>query len=73
MINQFSYGITAKDALSKNAENIGRLLNSKNIFFIPFSQSNPLTKPKNLSFIPKYIPKAIEYALDKEQIQPLIL
>ena len=30
-------GISTKDGLSTNAENIGKLLNSKNIFFIPFT------------------------------------
>ncbi len=30
-------GIATKDGLSTNAENIGKLLNRKNIFFIPFT------------------------------------
>lgn len=66
-------GIVTKDGLSTNAENIGKLLNMKNIFFIPFTQDNPITKPTSLSFSPKYISKSIEYALEFEQIQPLLL
>ena len=66
-------GISTKDGLSTNAENIGKLLNSKNIFFIPYTQDNPITKPTSLSFSPKYIIKGIEYALEGEQIQPLLL
>lgn len=63
----------AKDGLSTNAENIGKLLNSKNIFFIPFTQDNPITKPFSLSFSPKSIISAIEYALEYKQIQPILL
>ena len=66
-------GIVTKDGLSSDAENIGRLLNRKNMFFIPFAQDNPITKPNSLSFSPKYLFKAIEYALEYEQIQPLLL
>ena len=66
-------GISAKDGLSTNAENIAKLLNRKHVFFIPFKQSNPITKPYSLSFDCKYIIKSIEYALDNEQIQPILL
>ena len=66
-------GIATKDGLSTNAENIGKLLNKKNIYFIPFIQDNPITKPNSLAFSPKYIVKSIEYSLENEQIQPLLL
>lgn len=66
-------GIATKDGLSSNAENIGKLFNTKNVFFIPFTQDNPITKPTSLVFSPKYLIKAIENALDYEQIQPLLL
>ena len=38
-----------------SAENIGKLLNRKHIYFIPFRQDNPITKPHSLVFDPKYI------------------
>lgn len=56
-----------------SAESIGKLLNTKNYFFIPFRQDNPITKPRSIYFDPKYIRKTLEYALDKEQIQPILL
>ena len=56
-----------------NAENIGKLLNRKNIFFVPFRQDNPITKPRSLSFEPRYILDTTMYALEKEQIQPILL
>lgn len=61
------------DGLSVSAENIGKLLNRKNYFFVPFRQDNPITKPRSISFEPKYIKKTLEYALDREQIQPILL
>lgn len=65
--------ISTNDGLSANAENIGRLLNRKNYFFVPFRQDNPITKPNSLVFEPKYIKKTIEYALNGEQVQPILL
>lgn len=59
--------------LSSNAENIGKLLNRKNYFFVPFRQDNPITKPRSIVFDPEYIVKTIEYALDGEQISPILL
>ena len=66
-------GITTSDGLSSNAENIGKLLNTKNIFFIPFRQDNPITKPRSLAFEPNYILSTVSYALKQEQIQPILL
>lgn len=65
--------ISTNNALSGSAENIGKLLNRKNYYFVPFKQDNPLTKPNSLVFDPTYIIKTLEYALDKEQIQPILL
>jgi hypothetical protein len=56
-----------------SAENIGRLLSRDNYFFVPFRQDNPITKPRSLVFDPKYIKKTLEYALDRKQIQPILL
>lgn len=56
-----------------SAENIGRLLNKKHIYFVPFRQDNPITKPHSLVFDPKYILDTILKALDNQQIQPMLL
>ena len=66
-------GIYIKDGLSTNAENIGKLLNRKNYYFIPFKQINPITKPYFLSFDENYIDKTIENALIGKQIQPILV
>ncbi len=65
--------ISTNNALSGAAENIGRLLNRKNYYFVPFKQDNPITKPNSVVFDPTYIKRTLEYALDKEQIQPILL
>ena len=41
-------GVATNDALSASAKNIGILLNTKNIFFIPMSQDDPTGKPTSL-------------------------
>ena len=65
--------VSTNDGLSGCSENIGKLLNRNNYFFVPFRQDNPITKPRSLVFDPKYIISTLEYALDKEQIQPMLL
>lgn len=65
--------ISTNDALSGSAENIGKLLNRKYYYFVPFRQDNPITKPNSLVFDSKLIIETLEKALDAEQIQPLIL
>lgn len=56
-----------------SAENIGKLLNRKHLYFVPFRQDNPITKPRSLVFDPNYILDTVVKALNKEQIQPMLL
>lgn len=71
--NPIVIAISTNDGLSGSAENIGKLLNRNNYYFVPFRQDNPITKPRSLVFDPSYIVKTLEQALDKEQIQPILL
>ena len=64
---------STSDGLSENAENIGKLLNRKNYYFVPFTQDNPITKPRSIAFDINYIIKTIGYALDGEQISPILI
>ena len=64
---------STNNGLSGNAENIGKLLNRKNYYFVPFKQDNPITKPRSIVFDTEYIIKTIEYALDGEQISPILI
>lgn len=65
-------GISTNDALSGSAENIGKLLNRKYYYFIPFKQDNPITKPRSIVFDSSYVIKSIHYALEGSQIQPIL-
>ena len=65
--------ISTNDGLSGSAENIGKLLNRNNYFFVPFKQDNPITKPRSIVADFKYLIPTIEKALDGEQIEPILL
>ena len=56
-----------------NLTSIAALINRRNYFFVPFGQDNPITKPRSIVFEPEYILRTIEFALDGEQIQPILL
>ena len=64
---------STNNGLSGNAENIGKLLNRTNYYFVPFRQDNPITKPRSIVFDETYIIKTIEYALEGKQISPILL
>ncbi len=41
-------GISTNDALGLNGMNIMKLLNAKNVYFIPFGQDDPINKPTSM-------------------------
>lgn len=43
--------ISTNNGLSSAGENIGKLLNRKNYYFVPFRQDNPITKPTSPVFV----------------------
>ena len=53
-------------------KNIGLLLNSKNIFVVPFGQDDPVKKPNSLIAHMELIPETLVHALKEEQIQPIL-
>ena len=65
--------ISTNNALSGSAENIGKLLNRKNYYFVPFRQDDYLKKPNSLVADFSLIPKSLEMALEEKQIQPVLL
>ena len=71
--NNIVIGISTNDGLSSNAANIGALLNRKNYYFIPFRQSNPITKPNSLIFDYNYLIPSLEKAIKSQQIQPILI
>ena len=64
---------STNNGLGANAQNIGKLLNKANHYFVPFRQDNPITKPRSIVFDHQYIIKTLEMALDREQVQPILV
>lgn len=65
--------ISTNDALGANFKNIGALYHFKNVFFVPFNQDSPENKPYSMIADTNLIIPTIEKALEKTQIQPVIL
>lgn len=63
---------STNDGLSGSAESIARLLNRKNIYFVPFGQDDPIKKPRSLQADFSLIGDAIDAALRGEQLQPIL-
>lgn len=64
---------STNDGLAGAAKNLGALLNYKSVFFVPFGQDDSESKPRSLSADFAKIPEAIEAALGKVQLQPMLL
>lgn len=65
--------ISTNDALGLNCKNVAVLLNTKNIYFVPFRQDDPLSKPNSLVAEYSLLIPTITEALSGRQIQPLLL
>lgn len=65
--------VSTNDALGAAAENIGKLLARKHIYFVPFGQDDPKEKPTSMVADFSKIPLALEAALEGQQVQPVIL
>lgn len=65
--------VSSNDALSANAENIGKLLVRKNYYFVPFGQDDPAGKPCSLVADMSKIGETVAAALEGKQLQPLLL
>lgn len=65
-------GVSTNDGLGISLENIGKLLNTKNIFFVPFRQDDYVSKPKSLVLDYRYIIDTLKLAIKGKQIQPIL-
>lgn len=65
--------LSSNDALGLNLKNIGTLLSTKNIFFVPFGQDNPEAKPNSMISHFELIPDTLFEALKKSQLQPVVI
>ena len=63
--------VATNDALGASAQNIGRLLNTKNIYFVPLKQDDPVKKPNSLVADFNKLKPCVEAALENRQVQPV--
>lgn len=64
---------SSNDALGANAKNLGLLLNTKNIYFVPFGQDDPTKKHNSLVSDFSLIAPTIDEALKGKQLQPILI
>lgn len=64
--------VATNDGLGANAKNLGLLLNTKNIYFVPFGQDDPVKKCNSLMARFELLIPAIQHALKGEQMQPIL-
>lgn len=64
--------LSTNDGLSGSAENIAKLLNRKNYYFVPFSQDDPFKKPRSLQSDFTLLAETVKAALSQSQIQPIL-
>lgn len=65
--------VSTNDGLGLSLYNIAKLMNTKNIFFVPFGQDSPHVKMNSLVSLMRLIPETCEAALEKWQLQPLLI
>jgi dipicolinate synthase subunit B len=65
--------ISTNDALGLNAKNLGVLLSTPQIYFVPFGQDNPTEKPRSLVAQMDLIYPTVERALEHRQLQPVLI
>lgn len=61
--------LSTNDGLGASYENIGRLMNMKNFYFVPYEQDDSLNKPKSLVFRKDKVIVSLENALIGKQIE----
>lgn len=65
-------GISTNDGLSANASNLGKLINTKEYYFIPFHQDDGIKKPCSLIARWDMMLPAVKSCFDHIQLQPMI-
>ncbi|WP_100404437.1 dipicolinate synthase subunit B [Bacillus solitudinis] len=71
--NPVVLGISTNDALGLNGMNIMKLMATKNIYFIPFGQDDPVKKPNSLVARMGALVDTVESAIAGKQFQPVLI
>lgn len=65
--------VSTNDALGASAKNIGLLMNSKNIYFVPMSQDDSENKPNSIVADFDLITQTVKTVFQGKQPQPLFI
>ena len=65
--------VSTNDALAAAAKNIGQLLNTKNIFFVPMRQDDPVHKPRSVVADMTRLTDTVLAAATGRQLQPIFI
>lgn len=65
--------IATNDGLALNFKNFGTLMNTRNIYFVPFGQDNHISKKNSLVAKMDLIYDTVKEAMEGRQIQPVII
>ena len=65
--------LASNDGLLGNAENFGRMLARRNVYFVPLRQDDAKGKPRSLVCDFSKLRETIEHAKRGEQIQPILI
>ncbi len=65
--------VSSNDGLSNTAKNIGLLMNTKNIYIVPFRQDDSEKKPTSIISDMQLIPQTLVSAINGIQLQPLLI
>ena len=65
--------VSTNDALAANAKNLGLLLNTRNLYFVPYRQDDSVKKRASIVADMTLIPEAAALALEGRQMQPVML
>jgi len=71
--NPLIIAVSTNDGLSASLKNIGILMNTKNVFFVPFGQDDCEKKPTSLVAKMNLISDTLSLAVNGKQIQPVLM
>lgn len=64
--------VSTNDGLGASGENIARLYQRKQYYFVPYGQDDPAEKPQSLKARFELLPGTLEAALEGRQLQPVL-
>ena len=64
--------VATNDGLANSAQNIGRVMNLPNVYFVPMAQDDPIGKPDSVIADFEKVEETVMKAMNGEKTQPII-